>query len=180
MIAHIRRFAKRALGVSDSYRVTDAKGVATNHEVDRTLHEDYIVPAHEPRVASPLYTQTHHDMVYVRDSACFICGVRNSTLKDPSKNVRGSKDMETHHWIIEWSLANAVDYEKVKPLVPDFDWSPVKADDPSTFFHFIDSEANMMVLCDQCHRGKHGIHSITYPIWNVQRFLKDGFALFPA
>ena len=78
----------------------------------RTLHEVVHYPAHPPRKPTPLYTKSHHHLVIEEDRPCLVCGVRHSTLQDPSINRWGAVAIETHHRIIEDSLALAVDLSK--------------------------------------------------------------------
>ena len=73
--------------------------------------------------------------------------------------------METHHSVIEWSLANGVDPRKVQADYPELDLS-----DPAKFGEWLDSEGNLLVLCAPHHRGFAGIHSITYPPFRAQRY----------
>lgn len=155
----------------------DSKNTNVIHEIRRALHEAYNVPPHPPRTESDLYKATHHDLVNVKDTPCFICGVTNSTLNDPAKNPFQAKDLETHHFKIEWSLANAMDWHKMKLAYPDFaDWDKINPDDESTYFWFVDSEYNMLVLCDVHHRGNfHGIHAVEHAVWLAQKFVKDGY-----
>jgi hypothetical protein len=150
----------------------DDKSVDQIHEIKRTLYEDYFVPAHAPRTESDLYKLTHHDLVNVQDAPCYICGIRKST----------GGNMETHHFHCEWSLSNSVDWSVMKAAHPDFDgWDKVKPEDPSTFYNFVDSVYNMLVLCDVHHRGKfHGIHAVEHPVWIAQKFMKSDFTFIPA
>ncbi len=163
--------------IEKSLTILDSKDCTVDHEVKKQLFEDYMVPAHEPRVASNLYTKTHHDMIVVRDMPCYICGVSNSTLNNTTKNRFGSTQIETHHAHCEWSLANAVDWDIMKKLHPDFNnWDAVNPNDPTTYFIFVDSEYNLLPLCDICHRGnRHGIHAIEHAVWQAQKFVKADF-----
>jgi hypothetical protein len=137
------------------------------HEVTRRLTEEIFYPDHDPRTASEEYRKVHHHLVYDLDEACWICGVRNSTLKDPAQNPRGAKQMETHHSVCEWALANAVD-----PTLVMGDFPAMGAADEPHLREWLDSEGNMLVLCDVCHRhGMAGVHMISYPAWVVQRYL---------
>jgi len=161
------------------------------HEARRQLDERAFYPAHDARKESPAYAKAHHKLVADEDRPCLACGVTNSILKDPHKkkdpsfNPYGAKQMETHHHVIEWALANAVDPEKFNQRIlprlrtrhpdaykaaPDFTAEQVK--------QWVDSsEDNLWVLCDVHHRGKFfGIHSITDPIWGPQDILYDDFA----
>ena len=117
--------------------------------------EDVFYPPHEPRKASAEYARVHHRLVYELDEACWICGVRHST---------GGK-METHHDELEWAAANGVD---VGLITKDF---PLIDGDRGKLREWLDSEGNLLVLCDKHHRGsRQGIHSITYPAWKLQRW----------
>jgi hypothetical protein len=160
--------------------------VSGAHEVARTLSEQVFYPAHDARTESPEYAKVHHRLAVVRDLPCLICGVRNSTLKDPAQNRHGSKAMETHHHIVEWALQNAIDLGKFNAHV----WPNLKARHPGKYdapftqqsmLDFIDhSEDNLWVLCDVHHRHSLvGIHAITAPIWGAQNLVRDDFTYIP-
>lgn len=143
------------------------------HAQSRRLVESVFYPDHDPRTASAEYRHTHAHLVDELDEPCWVCGVRKSTLHDPEQNPHGAKALETHHVAVEWALANAVDPAK---LLADFP-AMGAADDPH-LRAWLDSEGNMMVLCDVHHRhGLYGIHSVTYPAWVVQRRLMTGWDL---
>lgn len=132
------------------------------HLVTRTLTESVWYPSHDARKASAEYTRVHHHLVYVLDEACFICGVRQSQLPKGEHN-------ETHHWALEWALANSVNPALILADFPEMG----AADDPH-LRAFLDSEANLFVLCSKCHRGgRHGIHMITMPVWLAQRYQRN-------
>lgn len=53
----------------------------------------------------------------MRESGCRICGVTNDILRDPTRranrlNPYGALKLETHHQVIDWALASAIDPEK--------------------------------------------------------------------
>lgn len=77
--------------------------------------------------------------------------------------------METHHSVIEWSLANGVDPKRVQQDFPELDIS-----DSDAFRKWLDSEGNLLVLCAEHHRGFPGIHSVTYPPFRAQRYAREG------
>lgn len=137
------------------------------HEVTRHLTESIWYPEHSPRKASSEYKQVHHHLVYELDEPCWICGVRQSQLPRRQHN-------ETHHWRVEWALANRIDPFKI---AKDFDPTRILTSDSADAWlrQWLDSEGNMLVLCSAHHRhGLVGIHSITYPAWVAQRWLLDG------
>src|SRR5690242_7086010 len=109
--------------------------ISNVHKVIRLLHETAIYPPHPPRTESELYRQNHHQLIYVEGQGCAVCG--------------GKEKLETHHVHCEWAFANAVDWAQMKELHPDFpDWNKVIPGDESTYFNFIDSRYNLLVLCE--------------------------------
>jgi len=125
----------------------------------RQLDELVAYPPHEPRSESPTYVKTHHHLVYTMDAPCWVCGIRHS---------QGGA-LETHHAHFEWASQNGLDLEKVTVDWPDLT-------DRQKLAEWVDSEANMLVLCAAHHRGKYtGIHEITYPAWLLQRYQGSEF-----
>ena len=132
------------------------------HFVTRTLTESIWYPEHDPRKASAEYKKVHHHLVYELDEACWICGIRQSTLPK-------GEHMETHHWALEWALANAVD-----PVLILADFPTMGEADEPHLRKWLDSESNLFVLCERDHRGgQHGVHMITMPAWIAQRYKKN-------
>ena len=77
--------------------------------------------------------------------------------------------METHHYPLERSLLNACDPRKIHVIFP-------QVKDYASLEEFVDSEANMMVLCDVHHRHPHyGIHHLLAQDFFVQPFLYGGY-----
>lgn len=134
------------------------------HAQSRTLRETIYYPEHESRKASAEYKRVHNHLVYKLDEPCWICGVRQSQLPQ-------GQHMETHHFHVEWALANAIDPAKI---IADFPEMGEATDEKLR--EWLDSEGNMLVLCPEHHRaGLYGIHSITYPAWAAQRWLQSGW-----
>ena len=143
------------------------------HPVSRTLHETIWYGEHAHRTESPEYRKTHHHLINVLDEPCWVCGVRKSTLGDPKQNPHGATQLETHHSALEWALESAVDPAKVYADFPE-----MGAADDAHLRAWLDSEGNMLVLCDVHHRhGFYGIHMVTYPAWVAQRREWDGWDL---
>lgn len=143
------------------------------HVVTRRLTEAIAYPDHDPRSEFAEYVHVHHHLVVELDEPCWICGVRNSTLADPARNPFGATQLETHHFHLEWALANAADPAKVLADFPEMG----AADEPH-LRAWLDSEGQMLVLCDVHHRGGHyGIHQITHPAWVAQRLLRADWDL---
>jgi hypothetical protein len=147
--------------------------LVTAHAVTRRLMETIAYPDHDPRTASAEYTRVHHHLIVELDEPCWICGVRRSTLDDPALNPHGATQLETHHFHLEWALANAADPARVLADFPE-----MGAADEEHLRAWLDSEGQMLILCDVHHRhGHYGIHSITHPAWVAQRLLRSGYDL---
>lgn len=126
-------------------------------------------PPHPPRVDTAEYRHTHHQLINVEDRPCADCGVRRTTLADPAANPYGAKQMETHHYPLQREFGDAYDPAKVGQDFP-------QVTDRHTLKAFIDSEANMLVLCDVCHRSPHrGIHHINASLQAAKRYLFTGY-----
>lgn len=133
------------------------------HLQTHQLVESIWYPSHEARKASAEYKRVHHHLVYELDEPCWICSIRQSQLP-------AGEHMETHHWHVEWALANRID-----PLLIIADFPDMGLGDDAHLRHWLDGEGNMLVLCSAHHRhGLIGIHSITYPAWVAQRWLQNG------
>lgn len=157
------------------------------HENHRQLDERAFYPAHDARKESVDYAKVHKELCIEKDLPCLVCGVRHSTLNNPTDNPYGATAMETHHHVIEWALANAIDTERFnKSLRPNLAYrhkdQPVYQRDMTEqeIRAWVDhSPDNLWVLCDVHHRHKFlGIHEISYPIWAVQDLLTPKFAEF--
>lgn len=78
-----------------------------------------------------------------------------------------------HHFHVEWAMTEGVDWDMMRKLHPGFDWASFK--EP---VDFVDSPYNMMVLCEKHHRDEaHGIHSLPYPVWIMQKYKKQDYIL---
>ena len=141
----------------------------------RKMSNHYTVqyPAHDDRKNSSIYTATHKRM---KDMECFICG---------KSNLEHNIHVETHHFYIQKSLQNAIDWKKFGDfaatqhnvqtavcLADGFDWNKVAAN-PDIF---VDSPHNMIVLCKEHHTsGGKGIHHVPFPEWIAQKFVVRGY-----
>ncbi|MBU6296747.1 MAG: hypothetical protein KGJ79_16340 [Alphaproteobacteria bacterium] len=160
--------------------------IVQQHIQHHTIDELQFYPEHDQRTESPEYKRVHRRLTVELDLPCLVCGVRQSTLKTPAENRYEAKAMETHHHMVEWALANAIDVGKFnKTLRPnlahrhpnDPTWHYERPFDEAKIRAWVDhSEHNLWVLCDVHHRAKYlGIHEITYPIWAPMDLYRDDF-----
>lgn len=128
-----------------------------------------MTPPHPPRVATPEYAKAHDFLINQQNRPCLVCGVRKSTLDDTALNPFGATQLESHHYPIERSLADACDPVKVHQQFP-------QVYDATSLMTFVDSPANLLVLCNICHRSPDlGIHHLLVADWAIRPFLRTGY-----
>lgn len=152
------------------------------------------IPEHDPREKDPAYKLFHavKRKLKAMNVPCWRCGVHYADLvakgdSPTEKNPLGAYQLEAHHFDVEFSLLNAVDVEKwwavsqadTSGFVMAFSqldgWlhnHPQYADKSheEVFSAYMESEGNLMQLCDVCHRSKEqGIHHIPFPDWKAMR-----------
>ena len=141
------------------------------HETKEEVASIEETPAHPTRVETPEYKKSHDYLVNKMDKPCQCCGVRKSTLGDPKQNPYGAKDLETHHIPVERSLMDSCDPDRVHRDFP-------QVIDQASLEAFVDSPANLIVLCDVCHRSvQHGIHHLLPQDWFIQKYLYTGYQI---
>jgi hypothetical protein len=135
------------------------KTLPGEHLVTETIRYQVYYPNHAERAPSARFNKTKRNLIHIKDTPCWICG---------SKERR-----EVHHYHVEWAYADGVDWDKMKSLHPTFDWTQFRVPED-----FVDHEYNMMVLCEEHHRGPGtGIHQLPYPVWVMQKHKRLDFIL---
>lgn len=141
------------------------------HITQDTVANFELTPPHPPRTSTALYLKSHADLVFMKDMPCVVCGVRNSTLKNSAENRFNATCLETHHYPIERSLLHACD-----PLKMNRVFSQVT--DRTSLELFVDSEQNLIVLCDVHHRSiEQGIHHLLAQDFAVLPYLWDHYQI---
>ena len=136
------------------------------------VHEVIITPGHEDRKESAEFRKAKERLKEDGHYKCWVCG--------------STKNLQVHHFFIEWSLAATGDFEKMKELAETFDiygYGKLLKNKPITS---PDDIRNMMVLDQDHHTGTDstdntptGIHNMTFPAWIMQKLSKDGFDPIP-
>lgn len=150
-------------------RVTEV----AEHIQRRTLHEIVITPDHVKRTESAEFRQSKERLKADGHYKCWVCGITES--------------LQAHHYGIEWSLANAADWDVVKAFCEEWDpygYGRLLRNQPMTS---ADDIRNMLILCQEHHTGVDhadggsgtGIHEMTFPVWLVQKLAKPGEDLVP-
>jgi hypothetical protein len=148
------------------------------YEEKLTLQVDINIPDHEARVTTPLFLNSKKELIKRDGAKCWICGNTAEQSGNP---------LESHHYPIERSLANMIDWELFKShcLAGDhgiyaegFDWGTFNPLDPYSFVD--DQTVNGVILCKEHHVGKDaGIHCLPHPIWIAQKYAKEGYQFSP-
>lgn len=144
------------------------------HDHPRTLHEVAHYPEHEPRESDPQYSvfrRARHHLIDVLGVGCWIGGATKAQIAaglPAGHRCHGATGLEAHHAIAEFAGLNAIDWRKV---AADFPTLGISSD--ADFMKAAESEGGLMVLCSKHHRGPQtGIHSITYPVWLLDRYAR--------
>ena len=123
------------------------------HVETKTITETIITPAHDKRDASA-FRRSVKKLKDDKHYTCFVCGAQER--------------LQVHH-IAEFSLANTVNYDKLKKFLQCFDpYGYSKSDEPITS---IDDVRNLLVLCQEHHNNVNkmgtgtGIHNLTASSW---------------
>lgn len=173
---------------SKNRRASARAGIGQIHTVSRILREIVNYPGHIARTNSPKYSAIHKKLVDTLDLPCLVCGVTKTTLGNKSKNPFNAKQIETHHHVIEWALANALDLDKFNDRIvqhyrarPHHDPIYDKDFTKKQMLDWVDHHPdNLWVLCDVHHRATYyGVHSITDPIWGPQDLIRKNFVYIP-
>ena len=146
------------------------------HETHEAIASVEETPPHPPRTETPEYARAHHFLVHEKKAPCEVCGVSVDTLGsgDAAHNPFSATAIETHHYPIERSLMDACDPRKVHDDFP-------QVYDQATLAAFVDSPANLKVLCDVHHRSvAHGIHHLLPQDFAVQKYLYQGYQIAAA
>lgn len=130
--------------------------ITPEHEQNKTLTENIIIPEHEERTETPDFTQAKNQLRIDGHFYCWICGT--------------TENIEVHHFWAEWCLSKIVNLTVVKALCALFDiygYSKKYADKP---FESINDIRQMMCLCKKHHTGKGtGIHCVDFVTWIAQK-----------
>ena len=138
------------------------------HEMKRTLTEIVITPEHAERTESPEFRKAKERLKADGHYKCWVCGA--------------TENLQVHHFGAEWSLEGVTDFDKLKAFCEEWDpygYGRLLKNHPITS---VDDVRNMLVLCQEHHTGVDhadensgtGIHSLTFPVWVIQKLAKTG------
>ncbi len=149
------------------------ENIVKEHVQRRTIHEIVIDPAHQKRVESEIFRKSKERLMEDGHYKCFICGT--------------DKNIQIHHFIVEYMYGNIVDLNKAKEVAEIFDiygYGKLLKNKP---LESIDDIRCLMALCQTHHIGVDhednnsgtGIHTLPFPDWIIQRVVKNGYNPVP-
>lgn len=166
------------------------------HVQRETLEFEVNIPGHEPRVTTPLFAHSRKLLIEREGGRCWVSGATAEESGHP---------LEAHHYPIERSMANMIDWERFAADCKRGAWGPhAQAFDWDTFFEgaevtvipaphpladevrfrtprdpylFVDDmTVNGLLLSKTFHTGKGtGIHDVPYPVWVALRYAREGY-----
>jgi len=108
---------------------------------------------------------------------CWIGGATIDQLDVLTTDHRcyGAKQLEAHHAVAEYAGLSEINWQKV---AADFPQLHITSEED--WLKAAESEGGLLILCDRHHRApRHGIHSITYPAFLLDRYAKDRWEFLP-
>jgi hypothetical protein len=144
------------------------------HEEKNTFTVDVNLPGHEVRTTTPLFERTRKQLMargLGGHNRCYVCNQTAAEVGQP---------LEAHHFPIERSFANMIDFGLDSVLrrdFPHFDWAHFDAQVPMDPYLFVDDmTCNGLPLCKPHHTGKNeGVHTLPHPVWVAQRYGLEGY-----
>jgi len=133
------------------------------HVEHKTITETIITPTHGKRDASEFrrsVKKLKQDNLY----RCFVCN--------------SQERLQVHH-IAEFSLANVINYEKLKKFLLCFDPYGYSGKIKNVPLESVDDIRNLLVLCQEHHNNVNklgtgtGIHNLSFPSWTIQCVCND-------
>ncbi|BDD93553.1 hypothetical protein PanNE5_29930 [Pandoraea sp. NE5] len=155
--------------------------VTQTHEEKETLTVDVLLPGHDPRTTTALFTRTRKTLIERDSGRCFVCGGTEQDTGHP---------LEAHHHPIERSTANMIDWSRLAEdcrvgiwgeKAKAFDWNAFLGAQPFDPYRFVDDmTVNGMLLCRNHHIGKgEGIHMLPLPLLIAQKYAIEGYRFTP-
>lgn len=133
---------------------------------DQKISHSYVVhyPPHPARQSDPHYKDFNHiHQQWKKDPEKWQCAIGKH--RDDFSECDLTKPLELHHDHIEFSLQNGVDLAWLEP-----DYAGISS--PEELGAWVESAANLVVLCVAHHRGPGGIHVASAADFEAEKYVR--------
>lgn len=142
----------------------DSGHVTPAHVQPHASHYNVHFPEHGTREGDPYYKEFEAFRKRAKkDPSLYTCEV--GKRRGDTSDCTTDKPLELHHAHIEWALQNEVDMDMVRRQFPEIT-------DENELGHWIESDRNLIFLCQFHHRGHGGAHVASASDFEGQHFVK--------
>lgn len=137
------------------------------HRQKVTNHYVIAYPAHAPRKDDPHYADFQAWKRQQRRLGRYRCAW--AALVDDDSDCDLKHPLEAHHGHIEFAMLNGVSFKRLEHVYPGIS-------DPAKVGAWIDSDANLMLLCAKHHRGAGtGVHHLSAADYEASHYVQGVF-----
>lgn len=127
----------------------------------------YVVkyPAHDPRAHDPHKHDFEEWKRRRRESGTYHCDFAMEHRGGDFSECDTTHPLEAHHKVVELAMMNEIDFALLEADFPGISAQEVGA--------WIDSDANLILLCVAHHRGPGGVHTASYSDFGSEFYVRD-------
>jgi hypothetical protein len=130
-----------------------------------TRHYLVHYPAHDPRADDPHRADFEAWKRQRKAAGTYHCDFAVAHRGGDTSECDMASPLEAHHKVIELALLNAVDFALLEQDYPGISAQTAGA--------WIDSDANLTLLCVRHHRGPGGVHTATASDYGSEAYVRD-------
>lgn len=129
---------------------------------DQMIVHRYTVhyPAHPARKDDPHYVDFEHYRRQTKAAAVCAMGAHRGDFTD----CHGG--LELHHAHVEFAVQNAIDLKWLERDYPGIS-------DRTAVGAWVESPANLVWLCESCHRGPGGVHVASASDYEAEKYVRE-------
>lgn len=121
-------------------------------------------PAHEPRTEDPHHADFEEYKRRRRENGTYVCDFATEHRDGDTSECDLTKPLECHHKHIEFALQNGVDLTLLEKDYPGVSTEGIGA--------WLDSAANLELLCVFHHRGHGGKHVVSVSDFEGETYVR--------
>lgn len=127
----------------------------------------YIItyPAHDPREHDPHLRDFREWKRRRKAAGTYHCDFAWQHRDGDTAECETRKPLEAHHRIIELAMMNEIDFALLDAIYPGLSAQEIGA--------WIDSDANLTLLCVNHHRGPMGVHVASYADYGSEFYIRN-------